>query len=319
MLSYDWLKIVGAAAALILVWTLVFTMTATRITSAQQFTIVNYYGNLSINSTKMSDTLSDCMREGVFSYEVIETTTVDVPGSGDYGGQVLEARFATSEGDVIFVPNVENKEASYELNGETLYESYIQTLVRSYGYALCNLDPEAENGYFKKMEKFLNTYYNGGWENGELNEELVEQDFRARITRNKDKRFKKQAEIEQGIQDEIARIAKYRDGLKEFYGYLNSSLIELTKTAVYDHQDQETLLREGVFSINLCPNKDTMGKLKEYTAYSATYIDEAGEEKSIITAENMNVAFITFADVEPSFEYENLLYINYLIRQVKTA
>ncbi len=31
MLSYDWLKIVGVAAAIIVVWMLIFQMTATRI------------------------------------------------------------------------------------------------------------------------------------------------------------------------------------------------------------------------------------------------------------------------------------------------
>ena len=50
MLSYDWLKIIGAAAAVIIVWVLIFTMTATRITSAQTFTVHNYLGNISLTA-----------------------------------------------------------------------------------------------------------------------------------------------------------------------------------------------------------------------------------------------------------------------------
>ena len=47
LLSYDWLKIVGVIAGVILVWSLIFTMTATRITPAQQFHVLNYVGNYS--------------------------------------------------------------------------------------------------------------------------------------------------------------------------------------------------------------------------------------------------------------------------------
>ena len=50
MLSYDWLKIVGTAAAVIIVWVLIFTMTATRITPAQTFTVANYLGNNSLST-----------------------------------------------------------------------------------------------------------------------------------------------------------------------------------------------------------------------------------------------------------------------------
>ena len=85
---------------------------------------------------------------------------------------------------------------------------------------LYNLDPTAEDGYFKGMEAFLNRYYSeDGFETGVLNEEAIRRDFLARIERNKDKRFKKEAQIEAGVQDEIARIQKYRDALLEFYGY----------------------------------------------------------------------------------------------------
>ena len=44
MLSYDWIKIVAVALAAILAWSLVFTMSATRITTTQQFVIMNYPG-----------------------------------------------------------------------------------------------------------------------------------------------------------------------------------------------------------------------------------------------------------------------------------
>ena len=68
LLSYDWLKIVGLIAVAILVWSLIFTMTATRITAAQQFTVINYTGNAALTGREFSTTFQKFHRDGVFSY-----------------------------------------------------------------------------------------------------------------------------------------------------------------------------------------------------------------------------------------------------------
>ena len=105
MLSYDWLKIVGAIVAAILVWSLIFSMSATRITPAQQFTAINYFGNVGTINTNFSKTLSNAYTNDVFSSEVLKITEVDVGGNAEYGATLMETRMATSEGDVVFVPN----------------------------------------------------------------------------------------------------------------------------------------------------------------------------------------------------------------------
>ena len=319
MLSYDWLKIVGLAVAAIIFWTLIFTTTATRITPAQQFTAINYFGNAGIINTKFADTLNAAKSQGIFSYEVMEVTNVDVGGNAEYGSTLMETRIATYEGDVIFVPDVEDGSFEYEFGGEKVKNSYLQNLVRRYGHTLMNLDLEDSQGYFKRMEKFLNGYYNGDYANGTLDESAVRADFLARIKRNKDKRFKKAEQIEQGVKDEIARIEKYNVALKEFYGYLNSGLVQMTKTTVLDYADGGKVLREGVYSINLCPDREKMPKLHEVAAYVQSETDEAGETHNLLRADNMNIALCNFAEVEESFEFESLLYINYVIRLSKAA
>jgi hypothetical protein len=325
MLSYDWLKIVGMAVAMIVVWSLIFTMTATRITAAQQFTVVNYFGNVSMTQfSGVDNRLMDAYNNKIFSYEVIETTTVDAPSYADQGHTVLEARVATQEGDVIFVPDIQKVDSKYEItvNGEKeeRYDSYLQDLVRRYGYSLYNLDPNAENGFFKGMEQFLNLYYTGGYEKGELNKSLVEADFLARIQKNKDKRFKTDEQIAQGIQDEIKRVEKYRNALVEFYGYVETGLVTFTHTTVFDRETGEaSAYLNGIYSINLCPNKDTMGGLKSVACYEEMVKNAEGEDVKSKTAQNMNVAFFRFKEVEESFQYENLLYVNYIIRSVMTV
>jgi len=313
MLSYDWLKIVGIIVAAIVFWSLIFTMTSTRITPAQQFTVVNYFGNVSAGNTDFSKSVTGAFSENIFSHEVLETTQVDVPGSGDVGMTLLEARISTYEGDVIFVPDILDEGTEYQVNGEKYQETYLQRLVRTYGYKLMNLSLDESDGFFKKLEAYLAPYYGGDFKNGTLNKEVVKQDFLARVKKNKDKRYKKDAEIQAGIAGDVERIEKYRAALIEFYGYVDSGLVSMTKTTAVNLESGETL-SEGVYSINLCPNKDTMGNLSKIAAYAKTVEGESGETQTILSAENMNVAIFDFPEVEKGFEYESLLYINYVIR-----
>ena len=316
MLSYDWLKIVGMAVALILVWTLIFTMTATKIMPSQQFTVFNYTGNVSLSSTKFYSEYQKAFDGGVFSYEVIEINENDLSVSADMANTLLETRVSTDEGDVMLVADVDNPQTAYEdENGNTVYAySYLETFVYSYGYYLFNLDFDAEDSYFGEMRAYLNRYYGGDYKNGELNEELVESDFRARAKKTKDKRYKKKKQIEKGIENEILRIQKYQSALIEFEEYLKLGVVSLTRTVIEDPENAEKPLIDGIYSINLCPNLKTMGTLSEQFAYHATYTDENGVTQNTTSALNMNIAFFNLKGTADSFEYESLLYCNHLIR-----
>ena len=317
ILSYDWLKIVGIAVAAIFFWTLVFTTSATRITPAQQFTVINYWGNVSINQTFSSD-FSKAFNDGLFSYEVLEITEVDVGGNSEIGATLMETRVSTEEGDVVFVPNIERAGSEYTINGQTYTDTCLQSLVRSYRWALTNLDRKAEDGYFKQLERFLNQYYTDGYTNDVLNEERIKQDFLKRIAKNKDKRFKKDEQVQQGIQNEIARVKKYRDALIEFDGYLASGLVEMTNTVINDTKTGEKIF-EGVYAINICPNPDKMPKLNDLVAYKEEVIKDGEVQAPKLSAKDMHVAIMNFDGIEESFEYESLLYINHVIRVSKSA
>ena len=322
MLSYDWLKIIGAAVAAIIVWSLVFTVSATRITPSQQFMAISYFGNVSTINTKLSKTLTDAYSKDIFSYEVMEVNELDVGGNQEYGSTLMETRMSTSEGDVIFTSMLSAQDYGYDVNGETVYDTYLQRLVRNYGYAIESLDPEQQDSFFNRLESYLNHYYDGNYKTGTLDMETVRADFMKRIEKNKDKRFKKSAQIEQGIKDDAARIEKYREALIEFYGYIDSGLVQFEKTTVADYDGYRADSKpmwEGIYSINLCPNRDTMPNLKDVVAYLETVTDENNETQSMLCADNMNVVITKFDDVEEGFEYESLLYINYVIRLSKAA
>ena len=312
MLSYDWLKIVALAVAAILFWTLVFTMSATRITTAQQFTVINYFGNTSIANTDFTDDFNSVFNNGLFSYEVLNITQVDVGGNEEMGSTLMQTRVATEEGDVVFVPDRVYGATEYEIDGEKYQDTYIENLVRNYRWNLENLDRNKGDGFFMRLEVFLDKYY-GDYKTGTLNEELVKQDFLARTAKNKDKRFKTDEQKAQGVVEEINRVKKYRDALIEFDGYLENGLVKMTATQVRNMETGE-LLDEAVYSINICPDPERMPNLTKIVGYMEEVVDEAGNKQpDKLSATNMNVAVMRFEGTEESFEFESLLYINHVI------
>lgn len=328
MLSYDWLKIVGTAAALILLWVLIFTMTATPITSAQQFGVCNYTGNVTFSSD-FTKSYTKAYNDKIFSGEVLELGTVDMPGSGNAAGEVLQARMATEECDVMFVSQANNPSTAYtqevvdSVTGETIKQTlyrytYLQSFLSNYRYYLHDLSLDGENSFFKQMENYLNKYYTNGYEDeNSLDEEKIEEDFLARIQRTKDKRYKKQAEIDEGLEEAVDRIKKYRQALVSFYDYLERGVVTLTKTTYVDEEDSRYSF-EGIYSINLCPSTDSeerMSSLSSLVGYYTTYVadEETGEEKQTLTAKDMNICLFDLNGEEEEFRYEALLYVVYLI------
>ena len=325
MLSYDWLKIIGTAAAAIVVWVLIFTMTATAITPAQTFTVGNYLGNVTF-SDEFSKAFNNAFNDDVFTGEILELGVVDLTTSGDYAGQVLEARVTVGEGDVMFISQQPNPDTAYteettDENGEKVTETkyshtYLETFLSGYRWKVHNLDLEDENSFFNKMERYLNNFYTNGYEDANsLDKQKVEDAFRARIKRTKDKRYKTEKSIQQGINEAIDRMEKYQKALLSFYGYLEQGLVSLTKTH-YQLAEGEKYSFTGVYSINLCPNTDTMGKLSSLVSYNTVYTTEDGKEEVTTSAKDMNVCLFDLNGKEEEFRYEALLYVVNLIERV---
>ena len=327
MLSYDWLKIIGFVVGAIIIWSLIFTMTATRITPAQQFTVMNYKG--STLTAAFNQRYYGLGRQGVFSHEVIELTTVDSTTGGDeMVNTMLDTRLQTDEGDVLFAAHAKNPDASYTVEGseEKQYYTYLETFLRGYYiYALSledTLDSEgnvAQKGLITRMTEYVNGYYGGDYQTGELDKTKVEKDFKKRIKKNDDKRFQSDEEIKKGVKKEYERIEKYRDGLIKFLGYKEEGYIAYQKNLV---QITETYTRE-ITTLNMCPNESTMGKLKEEIYYkdkrNANDPNDPEKMTDVDTALNMNLVFLSTPNMEKQFQYETILYVNALVERYCTA
>lgn len=313
MLAYDWVKILLGIVGAIVVWSLIFTMTATKITPSQQFTVLNYRGNVSLSSTKFGNLYEQAFQDGIYSYEVIETNTRDATLMSDgRESELLEAALGTDEGDLLFLPGIGDEDTAYEdeTDGTTKYrKTYLESFLSSDYRYIADLSLTNENGYFKTMEQFLNRFYTEGFEQADsLDEAAVEQYFRARVTANKDKRFKTEVQLAVGAKQEIERVQKYRESLVRTYAYLDEGVISLTEVSMeYDGKTYTKTM------LNLCPDESKMGKLVDYLAYEQTYLDDEGKESVKNAVKDMHVAVLKLPGVEASFEFESLSFVVYLI------
>ncbi len=314
LLSYDWIKIVALAIAVIVFWSIIFTVTATQITPSQQFTVFNYYSNASL-SDEFFRVYKRTKETNKFSYEIIEQGINDLTVGGiDTAYTLLEARFAISEGDIIFIPNANDLSTGQpsEEGGEPTYTTFMQQFFNVWHFNVYNVDV-----YLNGMREFVSAYYidedgieNNNYINGVFNEEKARADFIARVKKNKDKRFKKEEEIQNGVLAEFDRIEKYKNALIQFDAYLNEGVIELTPMS-WTSADGK-VKKEGNFAVNLCPDNNKTGELKRQVSYYSAEIDE-------YTAKDMHVMFFNLPNVENSFQYESLLYVNEVIAAALTA
>lgn len=314
LLSYDWIKIILVAVAAIVAWSLIFTTTATRLTSAQQFTVFNYLG--SSPGSRFGSYGSLLKEKGVLSYEILEAGSTDV-SDPQYTSTLLQTRFSVREGDAIFAADVVDEESTYaDFDGNEFHPTYLETFL--YGYYSYAVDVEK---YLSDMEEYLDGYYGGDLTSGEADEAKIEADFRARIKKNKDKRFKKEAKIREGVQKEFARIEGYRQSYLEFGGYLDpeTGCVELTEKTLYLQSSStgEKKAITGKFGINLCPD-ERMSKLKQDVYYYKTVPVEGGAEdetQKVPTAENMNIVLLDFKEESDEYtRWEGLSFVNYLIK-----
>ena len=113
MLSYDWIKIIACVVAGIVLWSLIFTTTATRLNPAQTFTVYAYMGTAPADKFSAKISSRTALAEK-FSYDVIETSVVDLTAAGDQAYTLLEARSGVQEGNAAFVSSMEISGAKYK-------------------------------------------------------------------------------------------------------------------------------------------------------------------------------------------------------------
>ncbi|MBE5744997.1 MAG: hypothetical protein E7355_02550 [Clostridiales bacterium] len=311
MLSYDWLKIIGVIVLVIVFWWLIFTMTGTGITPSQQFTVFNHYANVTVDYGPFSQHLQDSVDNGVFSYEVIEPELIDLSTAGNQVDFICTTRFDNSQGDMILIPNITDVQQTTETTSWT----YVESFFSRYRQHIVSWDE-----YMAEARAYLNGYFYGDYTSGELNEEKAAADFRARVKKNKDKRFRKESKLQAGIQAEYARLNKYRDEFMQFEKYLQDGVVALTEVVGRDMETGEPFIRQDTgeyafkanYALNICPDESKMPGLKDKVNVYYEIQTENGKKKT--SAQDMCVMLFSLKEMDQDFQYETTLYLNALIK-----
>lgn len=283
--------------------------------------MVNYTSNTSFAATKFSDRTDTLLGKDVFSYEVIEASSFDLAATPEYAYTLLEARLSTDEGNVMFIANAEDTSTEYkDENGQVYYKTYLENFAGGgFSSYMTDLSMDGENSYFQKLERYLSRFYDDWTDKTTLDKNKVQTEFLERAKKNKDKRYKTDEQKSKGIKQDIERIEKYRDGLENFYSYIESEYISITTIETEYAVSEMQTKKINRYAVNLCPNEETMGKLKEIVNYELFYEDEEGNKKKKPTAKDMHLILFDLKGVEEGFQYESLLFVNNLVELYCTA
>lgn len=210
MLSYDWIKIIAICAAIVVFWVLIFTMTATKPTIGQEFGIYAYPG-IEFSAEKTGN-LKKMREEGALSYDILEYSMNSYGGRSD-ANTVLSAHIPAGTADIVFTNDTDLYDENNALKQSSGYKVFTKSF-RSYCVWMGDVGAQVggytyRSNYFKDCENYLKRFYGEDFENGALNKEAAESNFRTRM--KKDKRFKNETQIREGLEQEYERLENLRD------------------------------------------------------------------------------------------------------------
>lgn len=344
-LSYEWIKIAAIALAIILFWSLLFSVSGTKLTPDQLFTVINYTG------TKTGDDFSTytsrLVPDGVFSYEVNEVSVTDLTvENGTMSGTLLDSRLSTGEGDVLFAADVLNKKGKrvqldaqdnpvvgadgkyVEVESTYLYDF----LISRYNQCVMPVEDVIINeglpsertvkGVVTVVDEYLGRFFdkNGGkYDETSLDKEAAERDFRARVAATKDKRFRNEQLLAEGVKKEETRLVRYCEAFNAFNQYLQDGVIQTTQsTLAFPTDDGDYFIVKGNYSLNLCPTTGAYAGKMSDVQKAVFYYEEVPEdykEEPPRTADDLNLVFLHLQGSKEEYVCERILFVDYLVKK----
>lgn len=280
LFSYDWLRIIITIVVAVFIGIVVLLSIGTKPTTAQQMYLL-YYKDL-----YLSDDYSVNLEENsdkMFSYEILSSSYFEMSSDSTYGETAFSARFAAGQRNILF---------SSDKISEDDEKPYVEAVVSSFSGITENIDE-----YLSAAAEYANSFYGGDYLNGELDEEYLSSQFRARAAN--DKRYKTEKKMLSGIEDEKDRISLLRSSLIAVNTAIENGVIE----------KYYMTLEEGGESL---PYALKIGTKKMSSLAELVYSYD--EESGVKTSDGICAVF--FKPLDSSCDYmrfEGLNYISYLI------
>ena len=293
MLSYDWLKILGAIALAAVFFCMFFVMIATRATDGQTFYVYAYDGlDAGRDFNLLENSLLD---KKVFGYDILNTGSEAFKSGGMYGNSVFTARRSAGEGRVMFVSDVRTTDENGKENSTLLgFMDYAGEERESFGLFL---DPEK---FLADCKTYLSGFFGEDLSAEEPDAGKVRETFMARNA--KDKRFRSAAKKEEGVAEERKRVKK----LKEDYLTVAQAVGDTLSYVSYTTEIKTHVIGFSMNALNLTP---------------LVYYTVEDEEEGVTVQSNKDVALCIFDNGtrEGDLKYETVNFLAYLLKTYGTA
>ena len=308
-LAYEWILTIIVAVAAIFVWELVYTVAATRLSTGQQF---KFYFDETVYMSDSSDkSVYDLLGVNLgengktFSFDVLSVETENLTASYN----VLSVRLSVQEGDAIFTSSV--AEEGQDIRAKQIIDSS----------SVYDLDAliNGENGAKAYLAKFV---ISGGdiYNDVDYDENAIKAYFDARMAG--DKRFRTDAEKEEGRKNEIGRIKKLAKDVKDFetllsvgeekglfYRYTkyeqSASAENADENVVKAHEKEiENGKTDRIYGLN-------MAALTGGNKNVSDYLKLSGKGNS----EGVVLMLFDFSEYQPDLQFEGISFTMTLVRE----
>lgn len=315
LLSYDWIKIIISIVAGIIVWSLLFSMLGTRLTTGQEF-VFHVYENVHTvgSSNKNAEMLVDAKRKNLISYDVLKFSVNPITAGGQYSASyMLSLKMSTQEGDVMIISDgraeTEDKNKKSDLTKivNNRYLCDMDTLLKSAREYCVNNGFVIENG--------------SAWH---VNEQKIEEYFlntriKGKGNGNYRKTYRTAQQKKEGVKLEIARIKK----LYENYLYV-SAAIQAGKDAgtdflwygdLYKYDENNNIIEDKTetrpYGIDLYKlNQPFLGQEGVPNVEDTWFTYANGKP----TAEGLVICVFDFRGYQVDLQYETLGFLRYIIQ-----
>lgn len=322
-LSYEWIKLIIVCVVAVLLWEMVYTVTAVKPTVGQKF---KYYFDTSVygNNIQLDALIED---EDALSYDVLMFNSEQL--STDFN--TLPTRLTAQEGDVMITDCRENVSAKYE-KGPFVRAKFV--IDNYYAYCYEDLLKDAQN-YL--LVNFMNdglTAENAfsAFNEDYLNLEKISTVFRARMA--KDNRFRTESQKTEGVFLEKERVTRlYKEvidfakllALKETdpdlfltYTKYDQSLIYPGEISLdYWKKEQQKEIDAGRVNMTYALKVDALSKYQDENSSKANpskYFKYYGE----YDAKDICITVFDFKAEQPHLQYETIPFINAIVRSCST-
>jgi hypothetical protein len=288
LLSYDWIKIIALIIAGIVLWSLIFTMTAVRLTVGQHFKIFLYYDIIQGNKySQFTQTLTD----DILSYDVLDFSSESL--LEDSYGTILSARFSVSEGDLMIITDAAIEETETTAATNSNFKSFVD----SYGlaYPIEELIADAEN-YYKNFYELSNSNEIVIDINGKgtfKNHIVLKEVFKDRM--DGDNRYKTDEQIEKGLIQELNRIETLRKAVIKLKDYITAKPEYLLK---YNLNEQYIKNNPDQTDVTLGEEKAYGIKLNDVAGITNIFKNKSGG------SENLSLIVLNWKNKQPDLQYE---------------